>query len=221
MAGPNDFDTIRTSILRQTTDNTVIIAMLVGAGLESDWRIDDGGGGAFQITDPLRPKSGVVFFLPGSGTPVATSAGGQQFDIGNAGNTQIDLDVHYMLPRYEAAAQVHKNDAEGPDKYANIAYDAERPAQPYQKSQGEAKVQQVYSTVVGNYGNVNAQATASTSVNNPAAAFLQPVISFLGALTDVHLWRSLGWIVLGLLIMIIGLIMWLRKSAGHLLKSVI
>lgn len=30
-------------------------------------------------------------------------------------------------------------------------------------------------------------------------------------LTDVHMWASLGWLVLGALLLMLGLLMWLRK----------
>lgn len=213
MSGPNDFDTIRTAILNQTSDNTVIIAMLVGAGLESDWKINAPGGGAFQITDPARALGGTAF-LP-------NASGSFSFSQGSFSSAQIDLDVRYMLPRYVAAATIHKNDTESPDKYANIAYDAERPAQHYQQSQGEKKIQSVYQTVVQNYGSVNAQATAPVETQNPALAFLQPVISFLGDLTDIHMWRSLGWILLGILLLVGGVILWLRSGLGNIAKSVI
>jgi hypothetical protein len=193
MAGPNDFQTITGAILDQTSDDTVIVAMLVGAGLESGWRIDAAGGGAFQITDAARPK------------PVNALT---------QGNTQIAADVKYMLPRYEAAVIVHAGDKESADKYANIAADAEKPKVPYQQSQGEAKVQSVYTTVRQNYGAPGATGRGNVKTivgGNIGLGFLTPVAAFLSDLTDIRLWRSIGWIGLGLALLVLGLVIWLRK----------
>jgi hypothetical protein len=193
MAGPNDFQAITTAILDQTSDDTVIVAMLVGAGLESDWRITAPGGGAFQII---------------SGRPSVSG-------IGTAVTTQIDADVKFMLPRYAAAAVDHAADKEGPDKYASIAHDAERPAVPYQQSQGEAKVSSVYTTVVQDYGKVSAtgQSQVKTIIGgNIGLGFLGPTLAFLGQLTDIRLWRSLGWVLLGIVVLGAGLLLWLKGS---------
>lgn len=204
MAGPNDFQAIVTAILGYVTDDTTVVAMLCGAGLESDWRIDAPGGGAFQIIDS-RP----------SPTTSLTS-----------GNSQISADVKYMLPRYQAACTAHAAEPEGGDKYANIAHDAERPAAPYQQSQGEAKVNSVYQTVVTNYGKVGATGTAPVKTivgGNIGLGFLGPVLDFLGDLTDIRLWRSLGWIAVGLLVFLLGLALWLKKelfpSPGSVLRG--
>lgn len=190
MSGPNDFDDIRTAILKQTQDDTVIVAMLVGAGLESDWNINAPGGGAFQIIDS-RP----TFHAIGQGP--------------------IDPDVAYMLPRYQAAVTAHAKDAESSDKYANIAHDAERPAQPYQQSQGQAKVDSVYHTVVVNYGMGGGGASTggpdSTITVNPFQSVIQPVVDFISRLTDVRMWRSVGWLILGGMFIVLALILWFRK----------
>jgi hypothetical protein len=197
MSGPNDFQDIAAAILRQTQDDTVVIAMLVGAGLESDWRIDAAGGGAFQIIDPGRPAA-----------PLPPA-----FGFGTAAPGQIDADVGYMLPRYQTAASKHAKDPESADKYANIAHDAERPALPYQQSQGEAKVNSVYHTVVVNYGMGGAGAGGPGSVvsTNPFQAVIGPVTDFLSRLTDVRMWRSVGWLTLGVAVMVLAVVVWFRK----------
>ena len=41
------------------------------------------------------------------------------------------------------------------------------------------------------------------------------------ALTDGKMWRSLGWMVLGLILMVMGLRMWIGKSALPSLPSVV
>lgn len=189
MSGPNDFDAIRTAILGQTQDDTVIVAMLVGAGLESGWNINAPGGGAFQIIDS-RPTLHAV------------------------GQGPIDADVAYMLPRYQAAAAAHAKDSESANKYADIAHDAERPAQPYQQSQGQAKVDSVYHTVVVNYGMGSGASTGgpdSTITVNPFQAAIQPFVDFISRLTDVRMWRSVGWLTLGLAFIVLALIVWFRK----------
>ncbi len=195
MSGPNDFDTISKSILTHTQDNTVVVAMLVGAGLESGWNISAPGGGAFQIIDSARPTA------PGY-SPIPLNI------------DQIDLDVQYMLPRYQAAATAHAKDSESSDKYANIAHDAERPAQPYQQAQGQAKVDSVYHTVVVNYGmggGGSAGGPDSVASSNPFQAALQPVIDLISRVTDVRMWRSVGWLTLGIAFIVLALIVWFRK----------
>jgi hypothetical protein len=193
MSGPNDFDAIRTAVLAQTQDNGVIIAMLVGAGLESNWNINAPGGGAFQIIDAARPSPG--------------------FTLIPSGVNQIDYDVGYMLPRYQAASAAHAKDAESSNKYANIAHDAERPAQPYQQAQGQAKVDSVYHTVVVNYGMGGGSAGGPDSVvsTNPFQAAIQPFVDFISRLTDVRMWRSIGWLGLGVALIVLALIVWFRK----------
>jgi hypothetical protein len=198
---PADFQAITTAILTHTSDDTVIVAMLVGAGLESGWRINAPGGGAFQIT--------------GSRTTIGQAITGT--------GSQIDADVQIMLPRYEAAAIVHRGDPESADKYANIAHDAEKPAKPYQQSQGEAKVQSVYATVSQNYGSVGAtgQGQVKTVIGGQIGlSFLAPVLSALSDLTDVHMWRSISWIVIGALILIVGLVLWLKKPLESAVGSI-
>jgi hypothetical protein len=197
MSGPNDFDAIRTAILKQTQDDTVIIAMLVGAGLESDWSINAPGGGAFQIIDAARPSAPLPPFL----------------SFGAEVPGQIDADVDYMLPRYQAAATAHAKDAESSTKYANIAHDAERPLMPYQQSQGQAKVDSVYHTVVVNYGMGGASTGGpdSTITVNPFQAAIQPFVDLISRLTDVRMWRSIGWLILGIAFIVLALIVWFRK----------
>lgn len=188
MSGPNDFQAIVTAILKQTQDDTVIVAMLVGAGLESTWNINAPGGGAFQIIDS-RPTLHAI------------------------GQSQIDADVAYMLPRYQSAATAHAKDPESADKYANIAHDAEKPAQPYQQAQGQAKVDDVYHTVVVNYGMAGATSGGPGSVitTNPFDAVIAPVTDFISRLTDVRMWRSIGWLWLGLSVIGLAIILWFRK----------
>jgi hypothetical protein len=38
------------------------------------------------------------------------------------------------------------------------------------------------------------------------------VTGFFGVLTDVTLWRSLGWLLLGVALIILGLYLWLKKQ---------
>lgn len=197
MAGPNDFQTISTALLnfensnfpRMPGDDTTVVAMLVGAGLESDWRANAAGGGAWQITDKV------------------------QFDP-----TDLASAIRYMWPRYSAAVAADAGMPEGSAKYADIAFKAERPAAPYAQTQGQQKVDSVYHTVMTNYGapGSTAQAPVNTQIGG---AFLGPVVGFLSQLTDVRMWRSLGWIGLGLLVLLLGLALWLRKDIGSTLAA--
>jgi len=59
------------------------------------------------------------------------------------------------------------------------------------------------------------------SVVNGASGFLGPVVGFLGNLTDVKLWRSLGWILLGIVLLILGLVLWLRRSVENTVGAVV
>ena len=164
--GPADFQTIRGTLLGITQDNTIIVAMLVGAGLESGWNMSAPGGGAWQIIDAARPKA-----------PFSAAA-------------QNLVDAEYMLPRYQQAAAAHANDTENADKYANIAHDAERPLLPYQASQGEARVQQVYTTVLQNYGAANATATAPVVSTNPVTNVLSGAGGVLSSTTTTQIGRA-------------------------------
>jgi hypothetical protein len=185
MAGPADFGTIVTAILnRQGTikDNTVIVAMLVGAGLESGWNINQPGGGAFQIIDAARPHATVV-------------------------KSQIQADVDYMLPRYIAASIVHAAQPNTADKYADIAHDAERPAERYQNSQGEAKVQAVYQTVTQNYGTGDAGSTVQGVVKtvSPVGDLLGEAGAVLKWLATPANWVRIAEVGLGATIVIVAL----------------
>lgn len=194
MSGPNDFQAIVSAILNNqlfriaptsAVTNDAVIGMLVGAGLESDWRINAPGGGAWQITD-------LVTFS----------------------TSDVNAAVTYMFPRYIEAASADQAQPASAGKFADIAYKAERPRVPYAQSQGQDRVDSVYHTVVTNYGTAGGQAGVDTVIggNLPGAGFLQPVLSFLGQLTDIRLWRSLGWIGLGLLLLIVGMIIWFSGS---------
>lgn len=190
-AGNNTLGGVANQIGAATESSPGIVdtmtAMMVGAGLESDWRISASGGGAFQITDR-------VSFSP----------------------TDINAAVSYMWPRYFGPAVLAASQTESSNKYADIAYKAERPAVPYQQSQGQAKVDSVYQTVVQNGAGPGSTGTAQIQTQvggnvSAAFAFLQPVLSFLGDLTDIRVWRSLGWIAVGIAFLILGLVIWLRK----------
>jgi hypothetical protein len=129
-----------------------------------------------------------------------------------------------MYPRYKTAAAADVGLPEGSAKYADIAFKAERPAKPYAQSQGQARVDAVYQTVLQNYGGgtpgSSGQAGITTPAGNWAQGFLGPALSFLGDLTDVRMWRSLGWIALGILVFIVGLIIWLRKPIEQAVGTV-
>ena len=45
------------------------------------------------------------------------------------------------------------------------------------------------------------------------------IVAFLEAMTDWHLWASLGWVVLGVGMIITGAVLWLKK-AGYLPSAV-
>jgi uncharacterized membrane protein YeaQ/YmgE (transglycosylase-associated protein family) len=48
------------------------------------------------------------------------------------------------------------------------------------------------------------------------STFFNDILGWLGDVFDVHLWESLGWIVLGFFLMITGLIYWMKKPIGEI-----
>lgn len=92
-----------------SSGGAVPLAMLYGSGLESSFNPTAAGGGAWQITDN-------VSFNP----------------------TDVNSAAQYMYPRYYQAWQAAGSPTPGditPDIAAQIAYQAERPAEPYTQSQ--------------------------------------------------------------------------------------
>lgn len=92
-----------------SSGGAVPLVMLFGAGMESSFNPAAAGGGAWQITDK-------VSFSPD--------------DVNSA--------AQYMYPRYYQAWQDAGSPTPGditPDIAAQIAYEAERPAEPYTQSQ--------------------------------------------------------------------------------------
>ncbi len=49
-----------------------------------------------------------------------------------------------------------------------------------------------------------------------STGFMGSITAFLEALADWRMWASLGWILLGLALVIAGAMLWLKKSAGVL-----
>ena len=45
-----------------------------------------------------------------------------------------------------------------------------------------------------------------------SAGFFGAVTAFLDALVDISTWRSLGWILLGAVLLISGIVLWLRDA---------
>lgn len=92
-----------------SSGGAVPLVMLFGAGMESSFNPSAAGGGAWQITDN-------VSFSP----------------------DDVNASAQYMYPRYYQAWQAAGSPTPGditPDIAAQIAYDAERPAEPYTQSQ--------------------------------------------------------------------------------------
>jgi hypothetical protein len=72
------------------------------------------------------------------------------------------------------------------------------------------------SKTVGNSPNI----PTGTAVNTPGFGLPSPFASienalsaFYDKLTDGKMWRSLGWLALGILLMLLGLAMWIGPSA--------
>lgn len=71
----------------------------------------------------------------------------------------------------------------------------------------------MWDTIVGVLQGMAAQATGGTS----------GVVGTLGVvwagLTDYRMWRSLGWLLLGILLMVMGLVIWNRKAIGSAIQT--
>jgi len=65
-------------------------------------------------------------------------------------------------------------------------------------------------------GTAGEAATGQTgSLPNPLAGIAGSLEAFFGAVTDGKLWRSLGWALLGIILMITGIWLWLAPAAAN------
>jgi hypothetical protein len=80
-----------------------------------------------------------------------------------------------------------------------------------------------FASDLGNFLSGGLLSSLSTSANDTSKA-IQNVAgvfgTFFGDVTDVHFWRSLGWLALGLVLAAIGLIVLLRKPLGQAAEAV-
>ena len=67
----------------------------------------------------------------------------------------------------------------------------------------------------GNFAGAEQAAVSSpaTQAAGNATGAWGAITGFLLALTDWHLWASLGWLLLGLVLIVMGARLWLGKSA--------
>lgn len=69
--------------------------------------------------------------------------------------------------------------------------------------------------VIQQFGTGTVKALSQFSVSNPLA-WLGAIAHWIGEavahILDVHMWRSIGWIVLGVVLMVAGIILWLKKE---------
>lgn len=126
-----------------SSQGAVPLVMLYGAGLESSFDPSAAGGGAWQITDN-------VSFTP----------------------TDLNSAAQYMYPRYYQAWQAAGSPTPGditPDIAAQIAYQAERPAEPYTQSQPQ-NVQSDFTDVINYLKGLGIQfgSGGAESANNSA-----------------------------------------------------
>jgi hypothetical protein len=137
------------------------------------------------------------------------AAGGGAFQITDHVNfdpTDIHAAVAYMFPRYENAVNGIPNfEGDRKNNSAKAAFIAERPQVMYPQDRIDAGWKEM-----GNL--VSNPSTAVPGALSGANAFLEPVVKFLGDLSDIRLWRSLGWLLLGIVLFILGLALWLKKS---------
>lgn len=53
------------------------------------------------------------------------------------------------------------------------------------------------------------------NITDPLSGLAGSITAFYHAATDGKMWRSLGWIILGILLMWIGMLLWIGPSAGR------
>ena len=74
------------------------------------------------------------------------------------------------------------------------------------------------------FGNANAEQVANIAQSGPVVGAVS-TLSFFGELSDPRLWASVGWIILGCLLMLLGVILWSKgaigQSAGGLIREAI
>jgi hypothetical protein len=58
-----------------------------------------------------------------------------------------------------------------------------------------------------------AAAAAVPSIPDPLAGIAGALEAFFQALTDGKMWRSLGWIILGIVLLILGVLLWIGPAA--------
>jgi hypothetical protein len=67
----------------------------------------------------------------------------------------------------------------------------------------------------GGFGLVGAGAEAATSTAGGLAGIGTIFEAVWTELTDVRMWRSLGWLVLGIILMLLGVAWWIGPSAAR------
>jgi hypothetical protein len=78
----------------------------------------------------------------------------------------------------------------------------------------EAEAQAAQAPIQQSPNPVNDAANAIANAG-PLAGIAGSLEAFFGAVTDGKLWRSLGWILLGILLMLAGVLLWIGPSAAR------
>lgn len=72
------------------------------------------------------------------------------------------------------------------------------------------------------FGNAGPEQIANIAQSGPVTSAVS-TLSFLGQVTDPKLWASVGWVILGCLLILLGLVLWAKtyatKSIGGLLRG--
>lgn len=61
----------------------------------------------------------------------------------------------------------------------------------------------------------DAQSSADAGASITSGGLFGPVVSFFATITDGKMWRSLGWIILGVIVMAFGINLWLHNPLGR------
>ena len=77
-------------------------------------------------------------------------------------------------------------------------------------------VQEALTSAAGGEQQAELQAGGAPNVQTPWAAFVTLIEGIWAGLTDGKMWRSLGWVLLGVLLMILGGVLLARLSAGQI-----
>lgn len=64
-------------------------------------------------------------------------------------------------------------------------------------------------------GLLGVPATDTAAAGGSVGGLFAPFVAFFGTITDGRMWRSFGWLILGVLLMVFGINLWLHNPLGR------